>query len=131
MAETLTDEERAVCHLMGSGGDGEVPPFVAMPVAKLLRIHDAQVQRIAEQERGDTWGSDEFAEGLTWREHVAQLEAKLAALPQVRDERKEFIRKTAIQLFSFYTDEDGEPPVTPGRAWMLAGMLWAAKPEDA
>jgi len=40
------------------------------------------------------------------------------------------IRETAIQLFSFYTDEDGEPPVTPGRAWMLAAMLWAAKPED-
>jgi hypothetical protein len=44
--------------------------------------------------------------------------------------RVKFIRETAIQLFSFYTDEDGEPPVTPGRAWMLAAMLWAAKPED-
>lgn len=46
------------------------------------------------------------------------------------DERQEFIRKTAIQLFSFYTDEDGEPPVTPARAWELAAQLWAAKPED-
>lgn len=49
--EQLTAEEWVICNLLGTGGDGEVPPLFALPIAKLLRIYAAQSARLAELEQ--------------------------------------------------------------------------------
>jgi hypothetical protein len=50
VAETLTAVERAIVQLMADGGDGEIPPLLSQPLAKLLRCYDAALARAEEAE---------------------------------------------------------------------------------